>query len=206
MPPNLDLNQLIACHECDLIHERQFLLEGETALCQRCGATLYSEKVDMVNRSLALNFAALFLYLIAISLPFLGIEAKGIVVQINLIQSVTALYQDDMKIMSVVVCFVLLIVPALRILGMLFVLIPLKINAVPPHSKWTYYIVEWIAPWNMVEVFLIGILVTFVKLGGLAKILLGISFWAFVALVVVLIASNISVDRHRFWDQLETSS
>ena len=108
-----------------------------------------------------------------------------------------------MKMMSVVVCIVLLIVPAVRILGMIFVLLPLKINKVPPHSKWTYYIVEWIAPWNMVEVFLIGILVTFVKLGGLAKILLGISFWAFVALVVVSIAASISVDRHRFWDQLD---
>ena len=106
--------------------------------------------------------------------------------------------------MSVVVCLVLLVIPALRILGMLSILIPLKINKVPPHSKWTYFVVEWIAPWNMVEVFLIGILVTFVKLGGLAKILLGISFWAFVALVVVMIASNISVDRHRFWDQLES--
>ncbi len=200
----MNLDNHIACHECDLIHQRQLLEEGETAYCQRCGAILYSEKVDMINRSLALNLAALFLYLIAISLPFLGIEAKGIVVEINLMQSVTALYQENMKIMSVVVCIVLLIVPAVRILGMLCVLIPLKINKVPPHSKWTYLFVEWVAPWNMVEVFLIGILVTFVKLGGLAKILLGISFWAFVALVVVIIASNISVDRHRFWDRLDS--
>lgn len=200
----MNFDNLIACHECDLIHERKTLEEGETALCQRCGATLYSEKIDMVNRSLALNFAAFILYLIAISLPFLGIEAKGIVVEINLLQSVTALYQQDMKMMSVVVCVVLLIVPAVRIVGMLLVLIPLKINQVPPYSKWTYYFVEWIAPWNMVEVFLIGILVTFVKLGDLAKVLLGISFWAFVILVVIIIASNVSVDRHRLWDQLDT--
>jgi len=199
----MNLDNFIACHECDLIHERQGLAEGETAYCQRCGATLYSEKVDMINRSLALNFTALILYVIAVSLPFLGIEAKGIVVEINLFESVTALYNQNMKMMSLVVCIVLLIVPAARILGMLFVLIPLKINKVPPHSKWTYYVVEWIAPWNMVEVFLIGILVTFVKLGGLAKILLGISFWAFVALVIVSIAASLSVDRHRFWDQLE---
>ena len=199
----MELDKLIACHECDLIHQRSPIDEGQTALCQRCGASLYAEKVNMVSRSLALNISALILYLIAISLPFLGIEAKGIIVEINLFQSVTALYNQDMKMMSVVVCMVLLIIPALRILGMLSILIPLKINKVPPHSKWTYYFVEWIAPWNMVEVFLIGILVTFVKLGGLAKILLGISFWAFVALVIVLIASNISVDRHRFWDQLE---
>ena len=200
----MNLENFIACHECDLLHERESLEEGETAFCQRCGASLYSEKVDMVNRSLALNFTALILYIIAVSLPFLGIEAKGIVVEINLFESVTALYNQDMKMMSVVVCIVLLIVPAARILGMLCVLIPLKISKVPPHSKWTYYVVEWIAPWNMVEVFLIGILVTFVKLGGLAKILLGVSFWAFVALVIVIIASNISVDRHRFWDQLDS--
>jgi paraquat-inducible protein A len=199
----MELEKYIACHECDLIHERVSIEEGETALCRRCGASLYSEKVDMVNRSLALNMSALVLYLIAISLPFLGIEAKGIIVEINLFQSVSALYSQNMKLLSVVVCLVLLVIPGLRILGMLLILIPLKLSKVPPHSKWAYYFVEWIAPWNMVEVFLIGILVTFVKLGDLAQILLGISFWAFVALVVVIIASNISVDRHRFWDQLE---
>ena len=199
----MELENLIACHECDLIHQRSPIDEGQTALCQRCGANLYAEKVNMVSRSLALNISALILYVIAVSLPFLGIEAKGIIVEINLFQSVTALYNLDMKLMSVVVCLVLLVIPAIRILGMLLILIPLHINKVPPHSKWTYYLVEWIAPWNMVEVFLIGILVTFVKLGDLAKILLGISFWAFVALVIVLIASNISIDRHRFWDQLE---
>ena len=200
----MELEKLIACHECDLIHQRQTIQEGQTALCQRCGASLYTEKPNMITRALALNFSALILYIIAVSLPFLGIEAKGIIVEINLFQSVSALYNQQMRMMSVVVCLVLLIIPAVRILGMLSILIPLKINKVPPHSKWTYYFVEWIAPWNMVEVFLIGILVTFVKLGGLAKILLGISFWAFVALVIVIIASNISVDRHRFWDQLET--
>lgn len=199
----MQLDKLIACHECDLIHQRRPLNEGQTALCRRCGAILYSEKVDMVNRSLALNLSALVLFLIAVSLPFLGIEASGIVVEISLFESVTALYNLDMKMMSIVVCIVLLVVPALRIAGMLSILIPLKLHRVPPHSKWTYYFVEWIAPWNMAEVFLIGILVTFVKLGSLAKILLGISFWAFVAFVLVLIASNISVDRHRFWDQLD---
>ncbi len=199
----MDLEKLIACHECDLIHERKPICEGQAALCQRCGASLYAEKVDMITRTLALNLTALILYMISVSLPFLGIEARGIVVEINLFQSVTALYKLDMKMMSIVVCIVLLIVPALRILGMLSILIPLKINKVPPHSKWTYYIVEWIAPWNMIEVFLIGILVTFVKLGSLANILPGVSFWAFAALVVVIIASNISVERHRFWDQLE---
>ena len=199
----MELEKLIACHECDLIHQRNPISEGQSARCQRCGANLYSEKVDMVTRSLALNLSALILYIIAVSLPFLGIEAKGIIVEINLFQSVSALYNQDMRMMSVVVCLVLLVIPALRILGMLYILVPLKINKVPPLSKWTYYIVEWVAPWNMVEVFLIGILVTFVKLGGLAKILLGISFWAFVALVIVIIISNISLDRHRFWDHLE---
>lgn len=199
----MELDKLIACHDCDLVHERVPIAEGETALCRRCGASLYSEKVDMINRSLALNFSALVLYLIAISLPFLGIESRGLVVEINLFQSVSALYDQGMRLLSAVVCLVLLVIPALRILGMLMILVPLKLNRVPPHSKWTYYFVEWVAPWNMVEVFLIGILVTFVKLGGLATILLGISFWAFVALVVVIIASNISVDRHRFWDQLQ---
>ena len=77
----MELENLIACHECDLIHQREPINEGQKALCLRCGANLYAEKVNMVSRSLALNLSALILYLIAISLPFLGIEAKGIIVE-----------------------------------------------------------------------------------------------------------------------------
>ncbi len=198
----MNLHHLIACHECDLLHERHSISEGYSALCRRCGATLFRAKADMLNRSLALNLSALIFFMVAVSLPFLGIEAKGISVDITLFNAVDALYDHKMRLMSAVVWVVLLAAPAFRIVGMLFVLLPLYLNRSPAYLKKLFHLVEVIRPWSMVEVFLIGILVTFVKLGDLATIFLRVSFWAFVAMVVVLIVADLAVDRHQIWDRI----
>ena len=157
----------------------------------------------MLHRALALNLAALVLYVIALSLPFLGIEANGVSVQIRLINSVGALYEQNMSFIAAVILLVLLIAPAAKIIGMLYVLLPLELGKVAPHTRGLMRIIDLFGPWSMVEVFLIGILVTFVKLGDLATIFLGVSFWAFVAMVVVILSADLSIDRYRLWDHLE---
>lgn len=198
----MNLHNFIACHECDLLHQRHSISAGYSALCRRCGATLFSAKANMLDRALALNISALIFFVVAVSLPFLGIEAKGISVDITLFNAVDSLYEHKMRFMSVVVWVVLLAAPAFRIIGMLFVLFPLLLNKSPAYLKKLFRLIEIVRPWSMVEVFLIGILVTFVKLGDLAKIFLGISFWAFVAMVVIMIVSDLAVDRHQIWDRI----
>ena len=53
-----DASSLIACHECGLLHRMQELAPGRTARCTRCGAGLYRTRVNGIERSLVLTFAA----------------------------------------------------------------------------------------------------------------------------------------------------
>ena len=55
-------NLWIACHECDLLHRKRPLQDGQTARCSRCGATLYQKKKNSIERALALTSAA-FIFL-----------------------------------------------------------------------------------------------------------------------------------------------
>ena len=59
--------------------------------------------------------------------------------------------------------------------------------------------------WNMIEVFLLGVLVSLLKLGDIATVTLGVSFWAFAGLIICLAASVSSIDRRDLWDRLEGS-
>jgi uncharacterized lipoprotein YmbA len=48
------MDSLIACHDCDLIHRVKPLPAKGTATCIRCGAVLYKNKPNSLERSLAL--------------------------------------------------------------------------------------------------------------------------------------------------------
>ncbi|MBA3652114.1 MAG: paraquat-inducible protein A, partial [Chthoniobacterales bacterium] len=59
--------------------------------------------------------------------------------------------------------------------------------------------------WNMAEVFLVGVLVSLLKLGKLASLTVGISFWAFIALIFCLTAALASIHPRELWARLEAA-
>ena len=114
------------------------------------------------------------------------------------------LYKHGMWQLAALVLLFTIALPLLRILGLLYILIPLRLNRQLPHSAWTYHTLEFIRPWSMLEIFLFGILVTLVKIVKLATIVLGISFWSLVALIIAITAASALLDPHTLWDKLES--
>jgi paraquat-inducible protein A len=54
-------------------------------------------------------------------------------------------------------------------------------------------------PWGMVEVFLLGVLVAFIKLSSMAHVIAGPALWAF-GILTVLLTAVISFDPRAFWE------
>ena len=63
--------------------------------------------------------------------------------------------------------------------------------------------IQSIRPWGMMEVFMLGILVSVVKLVKMMKVIPGISLWAFAVLIFVLAAIATSFDFHQAWQRLD---
>ena len=55
----------------------------------------------------------------------------------------------------------------------------------------------------MAEVFVIGTLVSLIKIGAMATVVIGISFWAYVGFVICFTASLANLDRHALWRRIE---
>lgn len=67
---------------------------------------------------------------------------------------------------------------------------------------------RWISftePWNMIEVFLLGVLVSLIKLGKLAELEFGVGFWAFGILMFCMAAAVAAIDKKELWDRLEVA-
>lgn len=199
----IDLDRLIACHECDLLQRKRALREGETARCVRCGAFLYQHRRHSLDRALALSLASLILFALANAFPFLSMEVQGRVQSITLPSAVVALYEEGQLLLAGCVGLMILLAPLLKILGLLYVLIPLQLHRPLPRSPLTYRVVELLAPWSMMEVYLIGVLVSLVKLAELAQIVLGVSFWSFIGLIVTETAAGVMLDHHALWHRMD---
>ena len=58
-------------------------------------------------------------------------------------------------------------------------------------------------PWAMAEVFLIGVVVALVKIGGMATVTLGPAFWAMAGLVLLVVYEASSLDEWSIWQLLD---
>ena len=194
---------LIACHECDLVHQLGAVPPGGSARCVRCGTALYRPKRDSINRTLALALAGLILYIIANTFPFLAFKIGSQIRETTLTTGIFQLYQQGMGPIATLVLLTVVIVPAVHLLSMLYILVPLQSNRVPRYLARVFRMIIFLKPWGMLEVFLLGILVSVVKLAKMATIVPGVSLFAFLILIFVQAAMTVTLDSHLIWHHID---
>jgi paraquat-inducible protein A len=192
---------LVACHECDLLQTEPQLTPGQTASCVRCGAFLARNPPDSIDRTLALTLTAAVLYVIANIHPLVGLEMQGRLVAVTLFEAVRVLWQDGMMPVAALVFGTALLFPLLELVMILLVLVPLRLGRVSPRLAPFFRLVRSLKPWGMVDVFLLGMLVSLVKLSHLASVILSTAFWAMAGLILALTFAGRAFDTRLLWQQ-----
>jgi paraquat-inducible protein A len=86
--------------------------------------------------------------------------------------------------------------------GLVYICGPLMFGRSAPGAK---FVTTWMSrtePWNMVEVFLLGVLVSLLKLGSVAELHFGLGFWAFGCLMFSMAGAVAAIDKRELWDRL----
>ena len=190
---------LIACHECDLLQREAALPQGGVARCGRCGAELYRSHPQSLERTLALTSGAIVLFVIANSFPIVGLQLDGQVIQTTLFNTVRTLWDQDMKSIAVLVFVTTIAMPALQLSAIAYLVLPLRLGRVPAHFGRMFRVLQTVRPWGMVEVFMLGVLVTLVKLAHLAGVVAGVALWSFAALMLVMAGITAVFDARGLW-------
>lgn len=193
----------LACHCCDLLHRARPLPPGGVALCSRCGAVLYRYKSNPLDRPLALAVTGLILFVVANSFPFLAIERAGLAREMTLLTGIVELYREKVYLVALLVLLTTLAIPLLELCSLLYIFAPLRLGRRPRYLAMVWRGLSRARAWSMMEVFMLGILVSLVKLAGMANIVPGISVYAFGALILVLTAAFTAIDPHLVWEALE---
>lgn len=190
---------LVACHECDTLHRLPALRPGRTLRCGTCNAVLLDYPKGGLDRPIALYLAAAILFVFANVFPFLTLDIEGREEMTTLLGASIALYNFGMGELAVVVLITSVLGPALVIASCLYVLLGVRLRLQLPGLRTTLSWVSHLEPWGMLDVFMLGVLVSFVKLAGMATMHIGLSLYAFVALIFVYAAASAALEPQLLW-------
>jgi paraquat-inducible protein A len=204
MPADESLRSItLACPECDLLNEVPELFPGESASCVRCDATLSRNPKNALERGLALACTAVLLFIVSNAFPFLSFGMEGVVTHTTLVSGIAGLYDEGMYFLAGAVAFTTIVTPVILLSGLLYLLLPLRLGYRLPGSEKVLAVLLRLLPWNMVEIFMIGIIVAGVKLHKMAALVPGISVWSFMLLIVVLALITTVVEPRLIWERLQ---
>jgi paraquat-inducible protein A len=194
---------LIACPHCDLLQRLPELAPGASARCPRCDKELWRRREDSLNRTLALTLAAAVLYVIANSVPMLGLTIVGREASTTVLGGAEHLWTDGPQIVAVLVLLTAVIAPALQIGFMLAIVLgahrerpPRWVGTLLRHHPTT-------RTWSMIEVMMLGVLVALVKIADYATVIPGMALFLLWVLVFLLAGMQASFDSREVWERIQ---
>lgn len=193
-------NPLIACHECDLLNRVRPVPGGGTGRCARCRAALYRDVPDSIATTMWLSVAAAILFVVANIYPILTFKLEGREQVATIVAGSIELYRQGFQELGILVICLSFLVPLARIAVALYLLVPVHLGRVPWHLGPALRYFETLVPWAMSEVYLLGLIVAYVKLSDFATLVVGPALYAFGALIVLTTWASITLDHRILWN------
>ena len=187
----------VNCHECDYAVTLPELQHKQRALCPRCGFNLTTYRNDASQRIIALALCALIFLLASLPFEFLSFSAKGQYQAVDILGSMLILVEQDYALLAVLQVLAILVLPGCILLGLLYLLLPLRFGLRPALGPAVAKVIFALLPWTMTEIFLIGVLVSLIKITSMADVGMGPSFYAYIMFTLCMTATLLHVDKHQ---------
>lgn len=202
--PLQNLDDLVACPQCDTLHAAADLPDHTRAYCQRCGILMMTSQPDAIARILSLALTAFIMMIAAISFPFLTLNAGGLENATSVIDAILAFDDGKAFPLAIAVGFFIVVIPLMRLASLIYALGPL-VRQRPARSgaRFAFGIAERLRPWSMAEIFIVGVTVALIKVAGLAAVTIGPAFWAFAGVVIVTVLKDQLICRYSIWEALD---
>ena len=194
---------LVSCAHCDLLQRLPDLAPGGSARCARCDEELWRRREDSLNRTLALSLAALVLYVVANTVPMLGLTVVGRQASTTVLGGAEHLWADGQDPVAALVLFTAVIAPALQISFMLAIVLGARRQ---PAPRWVGTLLRHhrtMRTWSMIEVMMLGVLVALVKIADYATVIPGLALFVLGTLVFLLAAMQANFDARDVWERIQ---
>ncbi|KNC08955.1 paraquat-inducible membrane protein A [Klebsiella sp. RIT-PI-d] len=191
----------ILCPQCDLLVALPPLAHGHKATCPRCDTTLTTEWFAPRQRPTAYALVALFMLLLSNLFPFVNMNVAGVKSEVTLLAIPRVMFAENYASLGTFFIVFVQLVPAFC----LFTILLLVNRADIPETlrRMLARVLFQLKNWGMAEIFLAGVLVSFVKLMAYGDIGVGSSFIPWCLFCIVQLRAFQCVDRRWLWDDIE---
>jgi paraquat-inducible protein A len=195
--------RIVECRFCGQFQMLPALVPGQSAQCIRCTSVIRRARTDTLGRALALYLACVSMFGLACLLSLMTVSTAGLVLSANLFSGPEGLGRNGLWELSIVVLVTTVAAPFAKIVCMTYVLLGLRLRKPPRHIRTVFGWVERINPWSMIEVYLLGVAVAYVKLQGLVHIEVGDALYALIFLMLTTVAADAVLDHQAVWEEME---
>lgn len=172
---------------------------GESARCSCCGAVLERVPRVSVRGMLALVLTGLALFLIANTTAIFSLQMGGARHSATAFEVISTMWSDHFYIVALVVVLTLVLAPLMKILLLCWLLFFAVRGRRAPGFKWLMVVLHHVRPWTMIEVFVLGVLVSIVKAELYFTVSTSPGLFAYAG-IMILITMYSSFDIRMLWD------
>ena len=175
--------------------------EGDYEIdCDRCGFKNNPFEPKSVSATLAFAFTALILYVPANLYPFMSMDLYGKHSSSTIWGGVVTLADDGSWAIAIVVLLASIIIPFLKLIILFYLALSAKRKRNSAFKTKLYHVVEAVGRWSMLDIFILAILVTIMKLAPWTQVEPEMGSLLFLGVVMFTMMASAQFDPKVLWE------
>lgn len=192
------VTQQRVCPMCDTVSTLPELARGERAHCPHCGHVLLKRRHVPIGTPAALAITALILLVFSLCYEYIAFSSSGISHSITLPQAATTPMTLDYPVLTLLFVIFVLLLPCLYLIGTLYLYLTLALRRPSRRARYIARMMHYSLTWVMPDIFVVGVLVSLIKIMSMASVSVGLSFWTFCAFSLLTLLTI----AHTSWDEI----
>lgn len=172
-------------------------------VCPICDEPLHQRKKNSFQKTLALSIAALCFFIPANIFPIMKTDTITTFENSTILDGIFYFYERGEFFIGTVIFIASVFIPIYKLLVLFYLLYSVQIG-----SKWKlneknklFKMIAVIGKWSMLDIFVIGLMITLVNFGEIAQVTTGFAAISFATMVVLTMIATESFDTRLLWDE-----
>jgi paraquat-inducible protein A len=171
----------------------------DIVFCSRCKTQLEHSAGKSLDATLACSAAIMLLLIPAWTTPFLTASALGATRTSFLPMSIYVVWRDGSPLLALTVFLFVLTFPLIRFGALTAVLLALRLGRRPPWLASAFRIGNALQVWAMLDVFLLGLMVAYLRLRSSLLVSLGAGAICFILAGLLSLVARATLDKAQVW-------
>ena len=204
MLSRLNIDKLSACPECDLlIDATEPVKEGYVSECPRCRYTIEHPVRLSIKHNFVCVLIGLIFYFPAMLLPIMKFTMLGVTETLSILNCLQTLFDNGHLVIASLILFTLIVVPLVKMVLIIFITTRIYHKARSHYLALSFKWYTRISSWGMLDIFMLSILVSAIKLRSDAELEPGLGLYAFVVLLISSALQTQLLNKKLIWILIE---